>query len=106
MFVCSLSVYENHYLSASLDQPIKRFRQEGYIEEMTRFSHCLNAKTGFVNFWSVYQSFLYWIFMYVSDKTLSKDFRRAVQCLDKNRLTAPLHILLSQKYVHLGDEYE
>ena len=24
--------------------------QEGYIEELTRFSQCLNAKTGFVNF--------------------------------------------------------
>ena len=23
--------------------------QEGYIEELTRFSQCLNAKTGFVN---------------------------------------------------------
>ena len=29
--------------------------QEGYLEELTRFSSCLNAKTGFVNFWSVYQ---------------------------------------------------
>ena len=24
--------------------------QEGYIEELTRFSQCLNAKTGFINF--------------------------------------------------------
>ena len=24
--------------------------QKGYIEELTRFSQCLNAKTGFVNF--------------------------------------------------------
>ena len=30
------------------------YLQEGYIEEMTRFSHCLNAKTGFVNYWSVH----------------------------------------------------
>ena len=32
---------------------------EGYIEELSRFSQCLNVKTGFVNFRSVYQSFLY-----------------------------------------------
>ena len=24
--------------------------QGGYMEELTRFSQCLNAKTGFVNF--------------------------------------------------------
>ena len=29
--------------------------QEGYKKELTRFSQCLNAKTGFVNFWSAYQ---------------------------------------------------
>ena len=28
------------------------------------FLKCLNKKTVFVNFWSVYQSFLYWIFMF------------------------------------------
>ena len=33
--------------------------QEGYIEEVTRLSQCLNAKTGFVHFRSVYQPFLY-----------------------------------------------
>ena len=37
--------------------------QEGYIEELTRFPLCLNSKTWFVNFWNVYQSFLYWISM-------------------------------------------
>ena len=36
----------------------------------------LNARTGFLNFWSLYQSFLY--FIYVTDNTLSEDFRRAV----------------------------
>ena len=53
--------------------------QEGYIEELTRFSQCLNAKTGFVNIWSVYQSFLYWIFM-----LLIEHFQRILegQCLN------------------------
>ena len=41
-----------------------RIIQEGYILQLTRFSQCLNAITGFVNF-------------YVLDSTLSEDFRRA-----------------------------
>ena len=26
------------------------YSQEGYVEELTRFYQCLNAKTGFANF--------------------------------------------------------
>ena len=65
--------------------------QEGYIEELTRFSQCLNAKTGFVSFWSVYQSFLYWIFTFQIEH-LQKILEG--QCLNRIRLTAPLYILL------------
>ena len=50
--------------------------QVGYIEELTRFSQCLNAKTSFANFWSVYQPFLFWIFMF--QIVHFSDFRRAV----------------------------
>ena len=67
--------------------------QGWYIEELTRFSQCLNAKTGFVKFWSVYQSFSYWIFMFQI-----VHFQKILQgqCLNKNRLTAPLYILLGE----------
>ena len=70
----------------------ERETQEVYIEELTRFSQCLNAKTGFVNFWSVYQPFLYWIFMFQI-----VHFQKILegQCLNKIRLTAPLYILLA-----------
>ena len=34
MFVSSLSVYENHYLSASLDQPIKRVLDNSFSCEL------------------------------------------------------------------------
>ena len=43
---------------------------EGYIQELTRFYQCLNAKSGFVN--------IFILNMYVSDSILSDDFRRAV----------------------------
>ena len=33
-----------------LDGCLNRLVQEGYIEELTRLSQCLNAKTGFVHF--------------------------------------------------------
>ena len=68
------------------------FLLEGYIVELTRLSQCLNAKTGLVHFWSVYQSFLYWIFMFQI-----VHFQKILegQCLNKNRLTAPLYILLA-----------
>ena len=65
--------------------------QEGYIEELTRFSQCLNAKTGFVNFWRVHQSFLYSIFVFQIEhfqKTLEGQY------LNRIRLSAPLYILL------------
>ena len=65
--------------------------QEGYIEELSRFSQCLNAKTGFVAFWSVYKSFLFWIFLF-QIVHLQKILEG--QCLNKNRLTAPQYILL------------
>ena len=32
------------------ERDIIGLNQEGYIEELTRFSQCLNAKTGFVHF--------------------------------------------------------
>ena len=69
--------------------------QEGYIEELTRLSQCLNAKTGFVHFWSVYQSFLYWIFMFQIEH-----YQKILegQCLNSIRLTAPLYILLASNY--------
>ena len=75
-------------------------KQEGYIEELTRFSQCLNAKTGFVNFWSVYQSFLYWIFMFQI-----VHFQKILegQCLNSIRLTAPLYILLVKLGVTIKD---
>ena len=60
--ICPFELYAYDYawtLNCTIQQ-----NQEGYIEELTRFSQCLNAKTGFVNSWSVYQSFLYWIFMF------------------------------------------
>ena len=65
--------------------------QEGYIEELTSLSQCLIAKTGFVHFWSVYQSFLYWIFMF---QIVHFQKILEVQCLNSIRLTAPLYILL------------
>ena len=33
--------------------PLMILWQEGYNRTRTRFSHCLNAKIGFVYFWSV-----------------------------------------------------
>ena len=74
--------------------------QEGYIEELTRFSQCLNAKTGFVSFWSVYQSFLYWIFTFQIEH-LQKILEG--QCLNRIRLTAPLYILLGCNVSHKSD---
>ena len=69
--------------------------QEGYIEEMTRFSHYLNAKTGFAFFWNAYQSFSYWKFMFQIGH-----FQKILewQCLKKNRLTAPLYMLLEYEH--------
>ena len=49
-------------LETSLKQ--KEESQEGYTDELSRFSLCLNAKTGFVNFCCVYQSFLHWTFKF------------------------------------------
>ena len=65
--------------------------QGGYIEELTRFSQCQNAKTCFVNFLSVAQSFLYCTFMFQIVQ-----FQKILegQCLKRIRLTAPLYILL------------
>ena len=66
--------------------------QEGYIKKLTRLSQCLNAKTGFVHFWSEYQSLLYWIFMFQI-----VHFQKILegQCLNSIMLTAPLYILLA-----------
>ena len=50
-----------------------------------------NAKTGFVNFWSVHQSFLYRIFMF---QIIHLQKILEGHCLNKNGLTAPLYILL------------
>ena len=58
-------------------------------KELSRFSQCWNAKTVFVNFWSVYcaSRILYWTFMF--QKILEEHF------LNRFRLTAPLYILLT-----------
>ena len=73
--------------------------KEGYKQELTRFSQCLNAKTGFVNFWSVYQQFLYWIFMFQI-----VHFQKILegQCLNKISLTAPLYILLDLRLIQIA----
>ena len=60
------------------------------MEELSRFSQCQNAKTGLVNFWSVYHSF-FLIFMFQIEH-----FQKILEgkCHNKNRLRAPLYILL------------
>ena len=54
----------------------ERETQEVYIEELTRFSQCLNAKTSFVNLKCV--SIIFILNIYVSDSKLSEDLKRAM----------------------------
>ena len=62
-----------------------------FIPRKIEIPLCLLEKTGFVHFWSVHHSFLYWIFMFqiVLFQLISQGL-----CLFANRLSVPPSIFL------------